>query len=298
MKRAKVRQPMAFCNVGVKPGGAIARLLCLLALSPLLCSCFLWTTRDEGDALREKTVRLERRIDELDGELAKERRELTEMIERAGEDVEKLESMISRATRVLARNSADFGAEMESAKDKMREMEGALAELRHELEQIGSRLEESNRRVREFALAAGLDVPVDESRVPGDEKKHFQYIEESLAADRYGETRSLSKVFLERYPNSDRADDVQLRIAKSYIAQERWAKALGALRRFTDRYPKSELTPEVLYEMAGAFYALGDCTDARILVDAITSRHSKSPFAERARKLLDEMQRNKSLCTS
>jgi TolA-binding protein len=277
---------------------ATSRLLSLLALAPLLGSCFLWTTRDEGDALREKTAKLERRIDKLDSELARERRELTEMIERAGEDVEKLESMISRATRVLARNSADFGAEMESAKDKMRELDGALAEMRHEVEQLGSRLEESNRRVREFALAAGLDVPVDESKVPDDEKKHFQRIEDSAAADRYGETRSLAKVFLKRYPKSDRADDVQLRIAKSYIDQERWAKALGALRRFTDRYPKSELTPEVLYEMAGAFYALGDCTDARILVDAITSRHPRSPFADRARKLLEKMQRNKSLCTS
>jgi TolA-binding protein len=260
--------------------------------------CFLWTSKGQGDALREDVDDLEARVEKLGGELEQDRQRLTEMIDHARAEMEELNSTLTRATRVLARNSADFGAEMESAKDRLRELDGALAEIRHQVEEIGIRVDDSGQKLNEFALAAGLDLPVDEAKIPADVGAHFKVIEQSLADERYGEVRSMGKVFHDRYPKDDRADDVQLMIAKSYLEQKRWAKALGALRRFTDLYPKSELSAEVLYEMAGAFYQLGDCTDARILVDAVVQRHKNSPFATKAAALKDEMARNKARCTS
>jgi TolA-binding protein len=268
-------------------------------VAALACpGCFLWTTKGQGDALRSDVETLEQRVEKLDGELDEDRERLTEMIDRARADMEELEATLTRATRVLARNSADFGAEMETAKDKLRVIDGALAEMRYEVEQIGRRVDESGRKINEFALAAGLDLPVDESKIPAKAKDHYAAIADSFAAGRYGEVRSLARVFLQRYPKDSNADDVQLLVARSYLSQKRWAKALGALRRFTDLFPKSELTPEVLYEMASAFFELGDCTDARILVEAIVQRHKKSPFAEKAKKLGERMIRNKARCTS
>jgi TolA-binding protein len=272
--------------------------LSLIASALFTSSCFLWTTSGQGQALRSDVSALEARVERIDSELDQDREELTEMIDRARAELEELESTLTRATRVLARNSADFGAEMETAKDRLREVDGALAEIRHEVQQIGIRVDESGKKINEFALAAGLDLPVDESKVPAKAPAHFAAIKESFAAGRYGEVRSLAKIFLARYPKDALADDTQLLFARSYLAQKRWAKSLGALRRFTDLYPKSEHTPEVLYEMANAFYQLGDCTDARILVEAISQRHKKSPFAAKAAKLKEQMSKNKSRCTS
>ena len=282
---------------GVAPGAHLrAALVASVALAQ--GGCFLWTSREQGQTLERDVQHLSDRVDMLDDQLDEERERLDEMIGRARAEVEKLEATLKRATRVLARNSADFGAEMESAKARLREVDGALAELRHELELLDGRVDESSRKLREFALAAGLDLPVDEDQVPDKPGEHFDAIKAARAAGRAGEVRALGKVFLDRYEDGARADDVQLLIAHSYLDQKRYAKALGALRRFADLYPKSEHTPEVLYEMANAFFALGDCTDARILVDAITSRHAKSPFAEKARKLGERMRTEKSKCTS
>jgi len=276
-----------------------ASTLALLAsLAPVVSGCFLWTTRGEGDSLKKDNERLRQRVEQLDTHLAEEQQRLTEMIDRARGDVEKLDEMLTRATQVLARNSADFGAELESANDKLREASGGIAELRHELEQLTGQVDRTDRKVHEFALAAGLDLPIDEGKIPDTTEAHFDAVKEALAAGRHGEVRSLGKIFLERYPKDQRCDDVQLLIAKSHLEQKQSAKGLGALRRFTDLYPKSELTPEVLYEMAKAFLALGDCTDAKVLTDAIVSRHAKSPFAEKARKLKEQMEKNKSRCTS
>jgi TolA-binding protein len=270
----------------------------LLTMAPAVSGCFLWTTRGEGDALTKENDRLRQRVDRLDSQLAEEQQRLTEMIDRARSDVEKLDEMLTRATQVLARNSADFGAELESAKDRLREASGGIAELRHDLDELAAKVDLSDHRVHEFALAAGLDLPVEEGKIPATADAHFDAIKESLATGRHGEVRSLGKIFLERYPKDQHCDDVQLFIAKSHLEQKQYAKALGALRRFTDLYPKSALTPEVLYEMARAFLALGDCTDARVLVDAVIARHAKSPFAEKARKLKEQMDRNKSRCSS
>ena len=76
------------------------------------------------------------------------------------------------------------------------------------------------------------------------------------------------------------------------------AKTLGALRRFVDLYSRSPLMPEALYEMANAFFKLGSCTDARILVDTISSRYAKSPFAAKAASLKEQMDTQKGKCTS
>jgi len=273
-------------------------LAAALALGLGQCGCFLWTSRDDGETLKIQTKALEDRLAKIEGDAAAERAKLTEMIETARAQIAELEETLSKATRVLARNSADFGAEMEALKDQLRASDGALAELKHEVETVAVQAEEANRKVVDFALAAGLDLPVDASKVPEKPKDHFDAVKASFDAGRYGEARELAKLFLQRYPKDEAADDVQFLIAKSFVAQKRWAKALGALRQFTDVYPKSGLNPEVLYEMASAFFQLGDCTDARILVDSITTKHKDSPFAARSQTLLQEINKQKSRCTS
>lgn len=259
----------------------------------------MWfTTKKEGRAMVQNVRKVEDRTAKIESELEDGRKRLTDMVDRARTDVEKLEETLTRATRVLARNSADFGADMETIKNKLREIDGSLAELHHDVEQSQERLETASKKVEEFARAAGVDLPVDASKVPAKSSDHFRMIEQSFAEMRYGETRSLAKLFLSRHSKDRRADEAQMFVAKSYLQQKRWAKALGSLRRFTDNYPKSDLTPEVLYEMARAFFSLGDCTDARILTEAVSTRHKRSPYAQKAVKLNEQMKKDKGRCTS
>ncbi len=279
------RQLLAYSSFFVLLTGALAQSGCI-------------ALRSQTDRIEQKTKDLEVRVAKLENEIEEEQQRLTTMIDRAHTDVEKLEETLTKATRVLARNSADFGAEMETIKNKLRTVDGALAEIRYDVKEFGKQAEQAAKRVSEVAMAAGLDIAIDESEVPGDERSHFESIKASFAAGRFSEVRALGTVYLERYSQSENADDVHLYVAKSYLEQKRWAKALGTLRRFTDVFPRSEHTPEVLYEMARSFYNLGDCTDARILIEAVQTRHRKSSFATKAKALADDIKKNKSRCTS
>jgi TolA-binding protein len=260
--------------------------------------CFWFTSKGEGEELQNEVVHLKDRISQMESETAEKQAYLTEMIDRARGEVDKLETTLTKATRILSRNSADFGADMEMIKNRLREVNGTLAEIRHDLEESKKQVALTNQKVQQFALSAGLDIPVDASTVPTDAAQHFKLIETSYGAGRYGETRSLSTLFLQRHPQDARAENAQLYIARSYMQQKRWAKALGPLRTFTEKYPKSKNTPEALYEMARAFYSLGDCTDARILIEALTARHKGSEYAKKAKELSISMKKNKSRCKS
>lgn len=270
----------------------------VLAVGILCNGCFLWTTRDDGESLKQEVQHVKDRLVKVEDDLGKKQAHLSEMIERARQEVENLEDTLNKATKVLARNSADFGAEMEGIRDKLMVSEGSLAELQHALGQMQTEVNDAKKKVVDFALAAGLDLPVDESTVPKAAKDHLSAIKGSYSAGRYGEVRSLSKLYLSRYPRDKKCEEVQVIIARSYIAQKRYAKALGALRRFTDLYPKSTHMPEVLYEMAHGFYRLGDCTDARILVDSLMTRYKDSSFATKANKLKATMDGPRNLCSS
>ncbi len=273
-------------------------ILAVFIIASMAAGCTLFTSKNEGRQMKRKIADLEERLVKMETSIEREQEYLAEMIDRARTEVDRLEETLNRATRILARNSADYGAEIDTMKSKLRDTDGSFAELRHDVSETNKTLEAMDRRINNFAIAAGLDMPVDESKVPRREGDHFRMIKESYRAGRWGEVRSLSKLFVVRYPTNQNADDVHLIGAKSYLEQKRWAKALGELREFTEKYPSSNLTAEVLYEMARSFFSLGHCTDARILIEAVTTRHKRSPFYKKANSLSAEIKKNKSRCTS
>ncbi len=276
----------------------LAYLAVTAVLMGLLPGCFWFTSKRDGDTLRKDMDAMHKRIETLETEQEEKAAHLSEMITRARAEVDKLEETLTKATRILSRNSADFGADMENMKEHMRNVDGILAEMQHDVEESSKSVAEVSAKVREFALAAGIDLPVDGATVPHEADKHLDMIRQAYAAGKYSEARALATLFLERHPSDKSADVAQLHIARCYVEQKRWAKALGALRTFTDKYPDSPNTPEVLYEMAHSFFSMGDCTDARLLIEALTTRHKKSPFAQKAVQLRETINKNKSRCTS
>lgn len=273
-------------------------MLLLSGMLSLSSGCFWFTSQNEGEELNREVRYLKDRLTRVESEQQEKLANLTGMIDRARGEVDKLEDTLTKATRILARNSADFGADMETLKERLRQIDGTLAEVRHEMDQTTQKIEATNKKVLDVASAAGLDIPVDEAAVPADPDAHFKLIADAYNTGRHGEARSFAELFLKRYPSHKTADEAQLYIARSYMAQKRWSKALGPLRTFTEKFPNSPRAPEGLYAMAECFFNMGDCTDARILVEAVITRHKNSEFAAKARELGETMRKNKAKCTS
>ncbi|MBW2224467.1 MAG: hypothetical protein JRF54_09680, partial [Deltaproteobacteria bacterium] len=121
-------------------------MLRLIALALLVISatgCISQMKTDIADS--------QQRLDSLEEDLEVKRREL--------------EEALAEASRILRRNSADQGLQIEQIQERLALMEGLIAELRNQSsgasQAQAQRSLELQRRLSEVARAAGMDVALD-----------------------------------------------------------------------------------------------------------------------------------------
>ena len=218
----------------------------------------------------------QKRLDSLEEDLEVKRREL--------------EEALAEASRVLRRNSADQGLQIEQIQERLAMMEGQIAELRQE-SMGASRAEvertiELQRRLSEVARAAGMDVPLDSNEIPESKSAHWEALTKAYRINKHSYTRALARAYVERYPKDKHADNAQYMIGSSYLKQDQAAAALGEFQKVLSTYRKGDAIDETLYDMAQAFLQVRSCNDAGTALKALLKNHKDSPLAPQAKKQL------------
>ncbi len=265
-----------------------------MTLVPSAAGCFWFTSRQQGDELRERADELDARVVVLEKQLESDRAEYTELIQKAERDVRELEAVIARATAA----AADYAADTHNMRETLGRLEGGLAELREELRLAGQAAEQREDSIRDrvevIATKVGLDPPLDRTGIPGDKAAHYAAAGEAYQKGDYGKARSLYRAFIEQYPTDDLVDDAQLQVGRAYAKEGRHAQALTALNVIVDRYSSSDLMGETLYEMSGSLYKMRSCNDAITLLQAVVQRYrSDAALTKRAQTLLNEVRQAK-----
>ncbi|MGB5697323.1 MAG: tetratricopeptide repeat protein [Polyangiales bacterium] len=218
----------------------------------------------------------QKRLDSLEADLEAKRKEL--------------EEALAEASRVLRRNSADQGLQIEELQQRLAVLEGEIAELRNE--STGSsqaqmqRSLELERQLSEVARAAGMDVPLEASEIPQSKSAHWDALSKAYRINKFSYARGLARVYVERYPKDDRADDAQYIIGSTYLKQGQPAAALGEFKKVLSSYRKGDAIDKTLYEMAQAFLQVRACNDAATALKALLKNHKKSPLVPEAKKEL------------
>jgi len=218
----------------------------------------------------------QKRLDSLEDDLEVKRREL--------------EEALAEASRVLRRNSADQGLQIEQIQKRLAAMEGEIAELRNEnsgaSQAQAERSLELQRRLSEVARAAGMDVALGVDEIPKSKSAHWEALSKSFRINKHSYTRALGRAYVERYPKDDRADNAQYMIGSSYLKQGQAAAALGEFQKVVSTYRKGDAIDETLYDMAQAFLEVRSCNDAGTALKALLKNHKSSPLAPKAKKEL------------
>jgi TolA-binding protein len=216
----------------------------------------------------------QKRLDSLEEDLEVKRKEL--------------EEALAEASRVLRRNSADQGLQIERIQQRLATMEGQIAELRHESSgtskaQAEQRLE-LQRRLSEVARAAGMDVPLDSAEIPKSKSAHWEALTKAYRINKYSYTRGLARAYVERYPKDEHADNAQYMIGSSYLKQGQAAAALGEFQKVLSTYRKGDALDKTLYEMSKAFLEVRSCNDAGTALKALLKNHRSSKLVPEAKK--------------
>jgi TolA-binding protein len=219
--------------------------------------CFWFTTKHEGQTLRKD-------VDRIQGSLPR------------------LQKVLDEATGLLARNSADLGAEVNTLGDEQKKLAGLVMEasryaqdVRDESKRQEQRIAELERRLAEL-----------EGKTELSNKSAPQLFDEGMAAMQsreFEQARSLFRTLIAKYPQDTKADDAQLQRGEAYFRERKFQESLGEFQRVFEKYPTSSLADDAAYRAGEAAEELRWCTDARAYYGLLVKKWPRSELTRRAK---------------
>lgn len=259
----------------------------LLVFSLGLPGCFWVTTKHEGQTLRRDVDQLEERVETQE--------------EALGGSVQKLETTLEEASKLLARNSADLGAEVDGLVQDNARLTGLVMEAKRYTDEVRAELQRYEQRLADLEarlLAVETKAPASAS------KSAEELYDEGMSAfkaAKYGDARTAFRTLVVRYPGHDRADDAQFYRGESFSKENNHEAALKEFQVVFEKYAASPLADDALYRAGQAAESLKWCTDARAYYGLLRQKFPRSELAKKSKARdaqLKKFARNKKKCQS
>lgn len=254
-------------------------------------------------------------------------RDLLEMKRRLGDAERALEELQADTTggvraqvETLARNQADFQAELDGVRVDLQSMQGSagdqgrvndelrqdLALLRDELSlQIAGheqRLAKLEGAVVAPAAKPAAAVPVTEvpaekvaapavaaTPTPAGESAPELYdraLKTIREDQQYAEGRELMESFLKRYPKHDLTVNAAYWVGETYYAEKSYEKAILKFEDIIQKYGEHPKVASAMLKQALAFDATGDKETAKLLLQRVVETYPLSDEAKKAKEKL------------
>jgi tol-pal system protein YbgF len=258
---------------------------------PLLFCLAGCVTSSEGDKMRQEIHDLQTRMDKRETETA--------------EKVAKLDDSLAEATKVLGQTGANVGSQVADLQSKLADLVGQLAEARHIADELKKSFDDFH--ASENARLGDLEARVDKMAkppaptIPDDKVGLYEDAYKKFSAGQNADARKEFQLYIQRFPEDDKADNAQFWIAESYYNDKDFARAIGEYQKVIDRYPKGDAVDGAYFKDGLSAYQMKWCTDARAYLEALVKKFPKSTMVGDAKaklKELDRAQKNKKLCTS
>lgn len=259
------------------------RLVLLLAL---VSGCFWATTKSEGDAMRKD-------IKGLDERLAVKEQDLSGKI---GE----LQKTLDDAAKLLKRNSADLGADVDQLRQDVRTANGLVTAVNQGVNELKMALATQQQRVDALeARLAQLESGKPSANSSPDDL--WRLGSTAFEAARYNDAIDIFKRLVSSFPTHARAPDAQYFRGQSHSNLKEWDRAIAAYQVVADKYKDSQLADDALYFAAVAAQQLKNCAEGRAYLGLIKQKYPKSNTAKAASDLDAQIKKdtkNKSKCSS
>ena len=258
---------------------------------------------DQVVALNKRISRLEESIDtRLSGEVDARLQSVLENQAEAGQQVEKvrgqmevLSSRMKENNLLVQRAVERDTTEQDLVKANVAELTGKVAELEAQVTRLQEYLHlEASGEQKKGVIKKEMPVVRAEKPVPPVPVKEpispeNQLYEETLAAYKEGKHEAALagfKRFLEKYPQSDLADNAQFWVGETYMALKQYEQAILSYQKVIKNYPKGNKVANAMLRQALAFYEINDKTSARLLLKKIIKNYPKSSEAKIAKEKL------------
>jgi len=270
-----------------------ARLMVPLLLAASLGGCFWVTTKSEGKSLRRDVKSLDTRVTGKEEEFAGK--------------VAELQKTLDEAAKVLKRNSADLGADVQRIDDEQRKVLGLVTGAQQIAEDVQTQFDAYKKSTEERLAALELRIATLESKGGGGSSTTASADDlwaagkKSFEAAKYAEAREYFKKLAVGFPTHERADDAQYFRGETYFNEKDWDGAIREYQKVFDKFPDSDLADDALFRAGEAATNLKNCTEARAYFGVIKTKYPKSSLAKKAAekdKALKAAAKDKKKCES
>jgi TolA-binding protein len=263
----------------------------LYLLPALLASgCFWVTTKREGETLRKDLTLVQSRLS------AKEKT--------LDDQIAQLQKVLEDATRILKRNSADIGADVEALRNEVRIANGLVTTVNNsitELKQAFDTYRKSTDARLDSIEQRVVQIESGKPTASSSPEELWKLGTTAFEAARYNEAIDVFKRLSQTYPTHDRADDAVYFRGQSYTNLKDWDHAIGVYQQLYDKYPESPLADDGLYFAAVAAQQLKNCTEARTYLGLVKQKYPKSNVTKQTDdldKAIKKELKNKAKCSS
>jgi TolA-binding protein len=260
----------------------------VFAAALAVSGCFWTTTKSEGQAMR-------RDIDTLQSKISDKEKVLDGQI---GE----LKQVLDDATKILKRNSADLGADVDKLRDDIRVATGLVTAVGNEMATLREQVAKDSERIAAMDARLGaLEAKAPNPANPGTPDEIWTLGKTAFEAQRWVEAHDLFKKLVVSFPTHVRAPDAQYFRAEALLKKGDVDGAIGEYQKLVDKYGDSQLADDALYRAGEAAYSLKNCTEARAYYGLLKQKYAKSTLIKQAEAKDKEIKgalKNKAKCTS
>jgi tol-pal system protein YbgF len=255
-----------------------------LAILCLSSGCFWATTKSEGEALRKDVHTLQDKINSkeqaLDGQ------------------INQLKSVLDDATKLLKRNSADLGADVDKLRDELRSAVGLVTATQNDINDLRAQVQKVSALE---SRVASLESKAPNPANPSSPEEMWSLGKTAFEAQRWDEARELFKKLVTQYPTHVRAPEAQYFRAEALMKKGDADTAIGEFQKLVEKYPDNQLADDALFRSGEAAFSLKNCTEARAYFGTLRQKYPKSNLTKQAEakdKEIKGVVKNKSKCTS
>jgi tol-pal system protein YbgF len=258
--------------------------------SLLLTGCFWVTTKSEGESLRHDVTTIQARLDTKEKVL--------------DDQIAQLKAATDDATKVLKRNNADIGADVDQLRSDIRTMNGLVTSINNSINELKTSYDKYRKENDTRLDQLETRVAQMESGKPSANSSPedlWKLGSEAFNAARYNDALDIFKRLVQTFPTHAKAPDAQYFRGQCYTNMKDWDHAIGAYQQLVEKYPDSPLADDGLYFAATAAQELKNCTEARTYLGLIKSKYPKSNVLKQANDLdakIKKALKDKSKCSS
>jgi len=245
--------------------------LLLAAICVQTSACFWVTTKHEGETLRKDIVR----IDKVQSDQG----------ESMGSTVEKLKETLEEASKLLARNSADLGAQFDGLEQENARLTGLVMEAKRLTDNVYTDAQRFDKRIDELeSRLAELEGKIVTPTASQSPDALYDEGMRAFSANDYNKARQIFRKLVIKFPNHGKADDAQYRRGESYYVQQDYKSAVKEYQAVFEKFGSSTLADDALFRAGEASEKLKQCIDARAYFGLLRQRYPKSDKVKAAKK--------------